>query len=611
MELLNTNDNASTYDKENPLREEKRRYEISGFNPIYLNRAQQQILRVNSRATAVLGGRGLGKTTILGVHLQEVSQKIYRGTNLFVGPSLRSLMTRIQPSVIKTMEQTNGLRDGVHFFRCMPPPKLKWPTPLAKPRSYDCSLTFYTGCITYFTSIMSKASGNSLNLTSLMCDETRFIDFPKLVSECLPALRGEMYDNPAWNRETSYLYLSQFYMSDMAVSRKQALWQKEFLKLVTPEVNEQIVEMLAEVDVCPQLAQMPKFIDRLNRLRAKSGYMHRFSSLYNAEVLSEDFIRQMKLQLPPVLFDVQIMSKDFDADSENDQYYYCFNPDIHTYTQNEDDTINAIYGNSNKVHKGKDGYGIRYEWESPDLDVTASHADDDYYDVDLDPKHPLCLAWDLNANFNTVVISQRIPHGARTEIRIVNCLYTKYQEKLRALLAKFCGYYAHRKGVNRHLIIQEDPTMRQGQQYALEGANSRYADIIRDVLTRAGWDIEVQQMGTPMDHNEKHQLINDVLAGHKPFDVRINKELDFLIAAIDAAKAIDTRKGVAKDKSKEKLKSERGEDDDPGSAIGVALEKRTDVTDALDIAILGALKATYGIAPRGTAGVHFIMPSII
>lgn len=609
-DILNTDltlDSAEDMARQARLGQQRTKEDYAGFNPIYLNRFQRRIYQNGPRWCGVRAGRGTGKTTILGIHQVQCAQTIPRGTGLFVTPSLKSCYTKLQPALVKSMEQVYGLTEGVQFCRERPNAKWHWPSPLAKPRTWDNSLVFYTGHITYFTSIQSKATGNGLNLTDLTIDETRYVSehWDKLESEIFPSLRGEMYDNPGWS-EANYLYKSVMAMSDAAVTPRQMQWELKFREMITHEENDKLAEMLAEMEQFPELALFPKYIDKVSRQKYRCKNLFEFNTAYNLEVLGEGYLRELKLTLPPEIFAVQIMSQPLDAASASEAYYYCFNPDIHCYQPNEWHEQCAICNKSTKKGSVKPGIGIPLrEWEAPDLTETALHADDDLYDVDIDDKYPLCLSWDLNANFNAVVISQRIPHGNRTEIRIINCLYTKYQEKLRSLLAKFNAYYAHRKTKNRHLVIIVDDTMKQGASYALEDIDTRYINVIQAVLQNAGWELEIQQLGRPMLHEEKFQLLNDMFAGLNYYDIRINRELDFLILALTRAKVIQSQRGPVKDKSKEKLKSE-SED-----SMGQALETRTDVTDAFDQAIIGARKGDLGIAPTGTRGVHFILPTIM
>lgn len=579
--------------------------DFKGFNPLFFNRMQKIVNKYGGRRVGVKAGRATGKTVFLAVHIIKCAQSIVRGCGMFGGPSLKSLFTKTQPSLISSFEQIYGYQEGREFVRTRPNPKWHWPTPLDPPKVYDNSLVFYTGHITYFTSILSKASGNGLNLTDLTIDEARYVPFAKLIEEVYPALRGRIYDNRGWDVNLNPKYLSMMFASDAAVTHEQMEWEKEWLKYETPEENAILAEMLRDLEDAPELMMIPAFRERLDAQRCKCGHLFTFPTLYNIDTLpgGEDYIRNAQLTMPPMLFDVQIMSKSIDDGMTNPQYYFCFNPEVHCYTPNEWDETCRILGHANKTHSIKDGYGGTREWEAPDLKKTARHADDDLYDVDIDPKYPLCLSWDLNANFNTVVISQRIPHGRRVEVRIVNCLYTKYKEKLRALLSKFNAYYQHHKAKNKHLKIIFDSTMRQGASYSLEDTNTRYLDVIQAVLGNCGWELELEDMKRPMLHEEKFQLINDMFAGQTIYDIRINKELDFLTLALTKAQVIQTEKGPKKDKGKEKLKSETG--------IGEKLEERTDVTDALDQALIAAVKGDFGTAPVGTRGVHFILPTIM
>lgn len=579
--------------------------EMENRHKFYLNPAQKLIYNFGARETFIRGGRGLGKTTILSLKFLNCAQTIPRGTGIFIGSSVKQLYTKTTPNLIKSLEQLSGLREGIHFFRGQPPAKLHWPMPLAKPRVWENAIVFYTGFVHYLVSMEVTATANSMNLCSIMGDEARYLPWAKYKEEVLPALRGELNPgSPGWNPARNPHYLSQFFMSDAAVTIRQQQWEHEE-DTQTISINDKITDMLADLELCPELAEMPEFVNKLNKLRCQSRIFFNFSSLENIEILGEDYIRKMSLQMPELLFRIQILGQRIGT--SRDGYYSNFNPDVHTYLPDSNKQTERIY-NKMQTRFRSNIDGIRIEWEAPDLQEIGLHADDCTLDMDVVPGLPLRIAFDYGANSNFVCTGQCIEGiNGRREARVLHTHYVVNEQKLRALCRKWSRYFAPHQLTCKDVIFYTDSTARQGQAYALEGKESRYENVVKDELKRMGWHVIVIDMKRPMLHEVKFQWMNDVLSGQTNLDVRINSENnECLLAAIDATQVVMSAKGPRKDKSLEKLQSEQGK--------GGKRSERTDGTDAFDSIIIGMGKyRDNGMSISsafGPSGVFFELPTI-
>lgn len=555
-----------------------------GTNYMYLNRAQLLAYNFGARDTKVRAGRGVGKSTgFLSLRIINCWNTIPRSEGIFLGNSVKQLYTKTMPQVITGIEKF-GWKEGIHFFRGQAPKKLissgAFKMPIKKPRVWENVIHVYNGAVTYLVSMAIKASANGFNAAWICADETRYLPWRKVQEEVMPTLRGDTYDHPGWRRNENPYYLSQMWVSDAAITMAQSEWEKAEDDQ-TLEINEQIAEMMAELNVCPELGQAKAFIDKLNRLRCQSRVFYNFSSLENVDILGEKYFADRKREMPELMFNIQILGHKKGV--AKDGYYASFNHETHTYMPSDVAATDVIYSNFSKKFVGIDasgGYSRRFEYEAPDLGATSKIRDCSL-DMDVLPSEPLRIAFDLNANINTVVTGQTYKRDGIDSLNILSSMFTKNERKLRALCGDWARYYEPQRLRNPNVILYYDSTAKQGGAYALEEAeDTRFYNVVKKELERRKWVVTLVPMGSPMSHPQKYQFVNDVLSGaQRPF-LRLNRENnEYLIVAIENCRVKMSSRGPIKDKGQEKLKSEDG--------IGGKLETRTDITDALDTLIIG------------------------
>lgn len=572
---------------------------------LYLSNAQWRIYNLGSRVTFIKAGRGFGKTSIMALRTVNCAQTIPLGCGIFLGSSIKSLYTRVVPNLVKSIEKITGLREGVHFFRGRPPQSANFPMPLARPRNWENVFIFYTGHVLQLVSMEVSAPGNGLNLTEILSDEVRFQPYDKIKEHVVPALRGDVYDHPGWKQDRNPYYLSQFYCSDAGLTAKEQVWENEENDL-TDEVNAELASMIAQLELCPELAQLPQFIDKLNRLRCQSKYFFNFSSVENVEILTPDYLKRMERQLPKLIFDIQVLGKRRVVN--NDGYYSNFDEEIHTYLPCEADENNAIHSQFDIVHRSRIDIGgttKEVEYEAPDLGGLAL-VNDCRLNVDIDDG-PLYITFDFNKNINTLVVAQRCKMNGLDTCKVVRCMYTLNERKLRALCSDFHKFFEPHMVMNRKVVLYYDSTAKQGGAYALENANeTKYFNVIKEELEKRGWSVHLVFIGNPMAHSDKFRFINDVFAGNARMVVRINREeCQYLIASLENSKIkIRVKNGATvlmKDKSTEK-KSGRSEEE--------KIED-TDMSDAFDTMVIGMYyHADGGVGYFGMPGMMVSLPVI-
>ena len=361
-------------------------------------------------------------------------------------------------------------------------------------------------------------------------------------------------------------------MVDMAVN----------YKLVTAEDAELIYDyeylLTPEEDFEMQMFLRSKKFqdDYLRELRRSAFVVRRASTLENVDVLGEEYIRQMKRDLPPYTFMVSILN--VKIKKSNDGFYSNLDIDhVHGYINDSGiDPLTMANWSTQKATGIIDGKKITSESYQPDL-KELSERNDCRMDADCVNDLPLYLAFDYNANINTLVVGQVYQRDGVEAVNVIKSFYVKNERKLRELVDDFSRYYAPKRAVNRDVVYFYDATAKQGASYAL--TDERFYQAVIKELERNGWNVTAIDMGVPEKHEVKHRIINNGLAGIEYPAIRINQlNNPDLIIAMQLCEVSIGYQGFRKDKSQEK----KAETED-----NLPLQQRTDFTDAFDSLYLG------------------------
>lgn len=361
-------------------------------------------------------------------------------------------------------------------------------------------------------------------------------------------------------------------MVDMAVNYKlvtaedaELIYDYEYL--ITPEEDFEMQMFL----------RSKKFQDEyLRELRRSAFVVRRASTLENVDVLGEEYIRQMKRDLPPYTFMVSILN--VKIKKSNDGFYSNLDIDhVHGYINDGGiDPLTMANWSTQKATGIIGGKKITSESYQPDL-KELSERNDCRMDADCVNDLPLYLAFDYNANINTLVVGQVYQRDGVEAVNVIKSFYVKNERKLRELVDDFSRYYAPKRAVNRDVVYFYDATAKQGASYAL--TDERFYQAVIKELERNGWNVTAIDMGVPEKHEVKHRIINNGLAGIEYPAIRINQlNNPDLIIAMQLCEVSIGYQGFRKDKSQEK----KAETED-----NLPLQQRTDFTDAFDSLYLG------------------------
>ena len=315
--------------------------------------------------------------------------------------------------------------------------------------------------------------------------------------------------------------------------------------------------------------------DYLRELRRSAFVVRRASTLENVDVLGEEYIRQMKRDLPPYTFMVSILN--VKIKKSNDGFYSNLDIDhVHGYIPDEIDPLSQANFRTEKATGIIGGKKITSESYQPDLKELSAR-NDCRMDSDCINDLPLYLAFDYNANINTLVVGQVYQRDGVETVNVIKSFYVKNERKLRDLVDDFSHYYAPKRAVNRDVVYYYDSTAKQGASYAL--TDERFYQAVIKELERNGWNVTAIDMGVPEKHEVKHRIINNGLAGIEYPAIRINQPNNpDLIIALQLCEVSIGYQGFRKDKSQEKK---------PETEENLPLQQRTDFTDAFDSLYLG------------------------
>ena len=508
---------------------------------------QREVLQIGAKDNIVVAGRGTGKGMLHAAINLRNFQAMPGSTTGIIAPNLKRALTNTLPSMFIHWENWGYKRD-IHWCVGKQPPKnLGWGKPIYTPDNWENIISFYTGAIAQVISQDRTGTSNSKSFDFLDIDEAKFVDFERLKDETFQANRGQI-------REFGHLpfHHGMLVTSDMPLTKKGS-WFLNYEKKMDMEVIDTICGLIAERDHIERRlkeeANPPAYLHStlgrikklLQSLRGNALLYRTYSALTNLEVLGLPFIKAQKRDLPPLVFLTSILCKK--PESMKDGFY----SNMRSY---------------HRYHSSNFSY-----LDSLDYDIKKMTEPDCRMDADVDLARPLRVAFDYNANINWMVVGQ--PDLADKELKVLKSFWVKYDRKLPELCEDFAKYYYYHK--SKEVIFYYDSTA-LGSNYAVN--NQDFQWVITQKLKSLGWTVRPVYIGAPMNHMEKHLLINRGFARQARLTPYFNEENnEDLLLSIEMAGVYNGKK----DKRGEKL-AETEED---------KLETRTDGSDAFDTLYIG------------------------
>ena len=242
-----------------------------------------------------------------------------RSSGAFVVPSYRHGLTNTLPGTLAVLESFGFKRDLHYFIGRKPPKSSGFEKPHIEPAEYEHVISFYNGSVAYIISHDRPGTSNSLTPDYLIIDEAKFVSFEKLKDETFPANGG--YRGHFENR---FCHHSILIMPDMPTTKKGS-WFLRYEKECDPELIAAIHGIIYEIwrlkskvkefyqkgTVPPDRirTRLKQLYRNLAEFRSVAVYYKEFSSIENLLVLGENYIREQKRNLPPLVFQTSILCK--------------------------------------------------------------------------------------------------------------------------------------------------------------------------------------------------------------------------------------------------------------------------------------------------------------
>lgn len=513
----------------------------------YLNAAQQEALAVSAHDEVDICGRRFGKSFgIVSLRVMRNVQFMPGSTGCFVAGSYKQAMLRTLPAALSGLNEF-GWKEDLHYVVGKKPPRnLGYGKPIIPLQNFENVVPFYNGAQMVVVSQDVKMSSNSMTFDWVVGDEAKGLDYDKLKDETLPANGGtkRFFGDCPWHHGI-------LFVSDMPVL-KSGNWLLNYREKATPEIVDTIKgllclrwEVMRWADSKLKSSELARIDTLLAQLRRHAVFYREWSTFENVDVVGLDYIRQMKRDLPPLVFQTSILSKRIER--LKDGFYPNFRERLHTYIDNNNTPLEDM------------GLGKKPSKEFGCL-----------LDGDVDLNAPISVAFDFNANINWLVAGQR----SGLKLKVIKSFFVKYERKLRELVDDFCHYYrAHH---TKEVVFYYDSTA-LGSNYAV--SDDDFRSVIIEQFGKHGWNVEDKYIGKPLLHTEKYTMIDQGFSGQKGLMPVFNKENnEALLIALSLAE-VSLVPGVGWHKCKGGEKLMETEDD--------LLEHRTDGTDAFDTLYIG------------------------
>ena len=516
----------------------------------YMHNAQLLYTACSARSSVTFAARRWGKSYIVARRIMENVVEMPGSTGVYYAATFRQAHSRTLPSALMAMEEFGWIRDIHYVIGHAPDKSLGFKKPLFLPHDLKDVVWFANGTIMIIVSQEVALSANSITIHWMVADEAKGLDYEKLSNEVLPAIGGSRrhYDDPA---RYPHLY-GVHYFSDMPAG-KEGSWLFKYEKEYDKELCDLIIGMearrqeLMAKPVTPYTARELAYINRrINVLRYNAFYYCERSIEDNVAVVGLDYVKRCQRDLTPLVFRTSILCKR--VTEVEGRFYDNFDMRVNTYVANDNSKLN--------------------DWRRQEYDSSI--------DTDVQRDKPIAISFDYNAQITWLVAAQ-IQGGTHKTLK---SFYTKYNRRLHECIQQFCQYYQNHH--DKTVIYYYDSTAKATNY--VEVGHTAY-DIVMDEFREAGWTVKDIFLGNPMEHETKHQIINNAFQGKEKLFAMINRDNNpELIQAIQLTQIRIAEKGFKKDKSKEKSLE---------TDSSLPYELRTDATDAYDTNILGCITRPY------------------
>jgi len=272
---------------------------------VYVNPVQDKFLQAPQQDKTFVGGRGVGKSSLIGFSSYLSVNHLPRAKQFFVSTTYNQILTKTMPA-IEAMWQSFGLKEWQsekipgHYIVGRRPPK-NWTRPYSPPRRFDNVISFWNGYCIEFLSMDRPDHQRGGSYDGGFGDEINLVKKEHINKVLLPSIRGNRH------KYTSHLHQQFSKFCSMPWKRSQ-YWVLEYA-------------------------------EKMN-LHPDEYYYQEATAYDNIEVLGEKGIERLRRELTYLEFQVEVMNMRITRQPEG--FYHAFSEDKHGYQPKYN------YGDSNR-----------------------------------------------------------------------------------------------------------------------------------------------------------------------------------------------------------------------------------------------------------------------
>tara|TARA_R110002167_G_scaffold364968_1_gene588353 strand:+ start:9078 stop:10613 length:1536 start_codon:yes stop_codon:yes gene_type:complete len=459
---------------------------------IRLNPAQLVAILAKQKIKMLIWGRGAGKSTILAWFMVMMVKYMPKATFILVGNTYSQILSNTLKSTKNGLRLLGFYEDIDYVVGTRAGKKMGFKMPHEVPDKWDNMIHWSNGTVFQLVSLDNANSGRGINSSGFLSDETSLQDEDKLAISVKNTNRS-IPQEIIW-KNNPFLF-SETYVTSMPITKK-GNWVLKYEELCRKDPEKYFYMKATAKSNMENLR--PDYFEYM-----RQSYSNEI--IYNAEMLN-------------------IQPKEI-----TDGFYAQLNPDIHYYTDYDNSYLESV----------------------PITDLDGNHFNCKQ-DRDISAKLPLMISVDYGAGINSLTVSQL----HENEYRVVKQFFVKTPKILDDLfINEFIPYYE--PFPNKVVKFYGD---RSGNSKV---ANSKltFSQQAASLLRKAGWRVHMMPVGNNPPHINKFRLINVMLRSDGRNNnglpkIRINENnCKDLIISLEHAEAIETSKGIEKDKRSERRKT--------------------------------------------------------
>lgn len=463
---------------------------------LYANPKQQLFLSSPHKRKTFMGGRGVGKSTVLGFHEYLKFRHLARAKSALIGLTFNSLLNNTLPA----MEQAWNLIGASEYDPKSNPfglyvigkrPPAHWPKPWFPPKKFEHVITWING---YSIQLMSQERADTNrggNFDAGSADESALLkeEFVSRIASVSVRANRYRYDHPLHH---SFV---DFTSAPWKVSGQWIFKTEELMFEELEKVNKGILKP----EDCQYLFVEAETAD-------------------NLDVLGEDYLERQKRELSHWEYMVEI--KNFRMKKLPNGFYPGLNTDRHL--------VIDVY----------------------EYDTTPGGRIYTKRDTFINSGTKLEVSFDFNAGFTSMIVCQETVVGSQVEFRIGDALFVKPEDTelnlIDALVDKFIDRYK-----DHSLKVIDIYGDRNGNSKSAQSTITFYEQIIQK-LSKDGWYCTKRVDGLDMEHDLRHMLVNSLLNEEKPGWPKIRFHHDKAKPLVLSMQNAPILPGFKKDKADEK-----------------------------------------------------------